>query len=238
MIRKAKSLGIVLLAICAMSAVAASAAHATEARFTCGTTEGKTCEVTVEADPNEPAWTLKTNAGNTTCTEFHAVSGSLPDGVKQSSLTLTGLELKGCELGGLVATVTSSEGCHFTLTPGNTEKEGEEPKRSTGNLELSVTTGKTCTITIKTLKCTTTIEGPQAFANSITYENVKTSGKPEEITGNVTIGEKIKYTTSAGCPGGAVTKENGVLNGKFTMRAFELKEGKTGTQTDLTLVDA
>ena len=236
MIRNLRTLGIAFVAVFAMSAVAASAAHATEARFTCGTTEGKNCQVVVEADPQAPGQVFVTNAGTITCNKFSAASGSVPDGVKQSSVTLTGLAYTECELGGLAAEVKASEGCHYTLTSGSTEKEGEEPKRSTGNVELSVTTGKTCTITIKSLKCTVTVEGPQKFENSITYENVKTTH--EEITATATTGEKIKYTTSATCPGGAVTKENGKFNGKITAKAFELNGGTTGTQTELTLVDA
>ena len=235
MIRNLRTLGVAFVAVFAMSAVAASAAHATEARFTCGKTLEKNCEVTVEADPQAPGQVFVTNAGTITCNKFHAVSGSIPDGVKQSSVTLTGLEYSECEFAGLAAKVTVSEGCHYTLTSGNTEIE---PEKATGNVTLAETAGKACVITIKSLKCEVTVKATQLFENAITYENKKTTGIPEEITANATTGEKIKYTTGGTCIGGAGNFENGKFNGKVTARAFELNGTTTGTQTDLTLVDA
>ena len=224
MIRNLRALGIAFVAVFAMSAVAASAAHATAAHFRCGTTGTLSCNITVEQDPNKPTQLFKTHAGNVSCQKFHAIgpfSGTGPE------ITLTELEYKECELAGLAATVTVPKGCHYTLTSGETEAE---PEKSTGNVTLAVTAGESCKIEIKTLKCTVTVNGPQTFKNAVTYENVKTTH--EEITGHATV-NSIEYTTAATCPGGAGTFKDGVYEGTFTAKAFET----SGPQTELTLVD-
>ena len=85
-----------------------------------------------------------------------------------------------------------------------------------------------------------TVKGEQNFENTVTYTNVQTTGKKEEITGHATVGTEqpgmpgIKYTTGAGCPNGGQTFEDGIYEGTFTARA-ETTDGLT--PTDLTLVD-
>ena len=225
MIRKARVLGIAAVAIFAMSALAASAAHATAAHFRCGDGTG-TCKITIEADPSKPTQLIKTQAGNTSCETLEAHYEGTATAAEP---TFTGIKYGECELGGLTATVNfegkAGTPCHYTLTAGNTEAE---PEKSTGSLTLGPAG---CKVTTQTLKCTKTIEGSQSFQNTVTYENVHTTGQKEEITGHITISGLV-YTLSAGCPNPGVHND-GVYEGTFTARATDT----SGNPVDLTLVD-
>ena len=218
MIRNLRALGIAFVAVFAMSAVAASAAHATAAHIRAGEGVGN-AEIVVEQDPTVPTQTFKTHAGNVTCAKFSAVYNGV---ATAKTATLEKVAYTECELGGLAATVNFGT-CDYTLGEGETfEAMGRGP----------VTLGPAgCEVTIKTLKCTVTVKGAQTFANAITYTNVQTTGKPEEITGHAST-NTIEYTTSATCPGGAITLNTGVYEGTFTARAFQ-----GGGQVNLTVVD-
>lgn len=218
MIFNLKTLGIAFVAMLAMSVVGASAAHATAAHFRAGEGTGET-EITLEQDPAAPSQIIKTHAGNIACQKFHAIYKG-PATAKTA--TLENIEYKECELGGLVETWNFGT-CDYTIGEGETfEAMGRGP----------LTLGPAgCQVTNKTLKCTMTIKGEQTFANSVTYTNVQTTGKPEEITGHISL-NNLEYTTSASCPGGAGSFNNGVYEGTFTARAFQ-----GGSQVNLTVVD-
>lgn len=230
MIRNLKAIGIAVVAVFAMSALVASAAHATEARVKCGNDITKQCTIKVTHDPTAPNGVFKTKAGNVECEKFSANSGPVTDGEKLSSLTLTELKYEECELGGLVAVVSVPSGCHYTLNSGNTIETG-----ATGSVTVAQTVGTVCEIKITAGACTVTVK-PQGPLNSVTYTNAKTATL-EEITAHANV-EKIKYTTSAGCPGGAGEAEDGKYEETITAKGF-LKEGSVETtQTNLTLEDA
>lgn len=232
MIRNLKALGLGLIAAFAMSAVVASAAHATEADFRCGTNPEKECTIKVTHDPGTPLGVFKTHAGNVSCEDFHAI-GFVQDGIPTSELTLTELQYTECELGGLFAQVKIPAGCHYTLHSGETVEAGV----ATGKVDVAQTAGTTCKIEIVAGTCTVTVE-PQENLSSIKYTNKEeevTKGvKKETITAHANV-EKIKYTTGPPCPGGAGT----FADGKYeeTLTATGLNKNNESEHTDLTLVD-
>jgi hypothetical protein len=221
---KIKALGLALVAVFAMSALAASAAQAQNpaADVTCGEEgDGNPCTIKAEEHPGEGTQVFKTSVGNISCDEFDA-TGTAPHGEPASELTLTEVEYNSCNFGGLAAEVDFDD-CHYTLHDGETTEEGV----ATSEVDVSETQGKECSITITAFTCTVTV-GPQNNLSSITLKEVEAGGN-EEITGEANV-EGIAYSYSGFC--GSGSKADGVYEGKFTARAF------TGeTQTDLTLFD-
>lgn len=230
MTRNLKVLGLGLIAAFAMAAMAASAAHAIEARFTCGTNTKQECTIQATHLPGVeiPPGVFKTHAGNVECEEFNAVS-TVKDGLELSELTLTELKYAECELGGLFATVVVSKGCHYTLFPGETILLS-----ATGSVDVSATP-EGCVIRIIAGACEVTVKS-QTGKKSITYTNVNTFSI-EEITAHANI-EKIIYTTSASCPGGAGSFLDGKYEDTLTVKGFKKEEIGDFEQTNVTVVDA
>jgi hypothetical protein len=224
MIRNLKALGIAFAAMFVMSAVAASAAHATAAHFRVGDGAG-TATVTVEQDPSAVAQVFHTSAGNITCLEFHATGSA---NATTPTITLENIEYKNCEFESTELAASVNFGtCHYEIAAGNTETS---PENSTGTVVLKPAG---CQIHITSLTCNVTVEGEQEFVNQITFSNTHTTGKNEEITAHATA-SGIVYTTSAGCPGGGGNHNDGTYTGKVTARATA---HSGGSGLDLTLVD-
>jgi len=215
MTRKPNALGVALVAVVAMSAIAASAAQATSAHFKMNASD----TFTVEDHPQAGGQVFETDVGQIECEEFHATGQLQPTSGGETSTTaadatLTDVSYGNCNVGGLEAEVKFAP-CHYTLHAGSTIAAGA----STGSVDLTQTGGTTCgveiSITIGGL-CTIRIN-PQNGLESITYTNVQTTGKPEEVTLHTFI-LNIEYEWE-GPLCGAGADVNGYYEGTLTARA-------------------
>jgi hypothetical protein len=247
MTRYLKALGLSVIAVFAMSAVAASGAQAAP-EFTGCETSGETCThvhtiVTGTSESEANGGVQKFKAGQTVeCYHAH-FEGTLETGTA-TSLTLsakyTGNKtetLGTCETGGLV-THFDMNGCHFRLNaPTNIE-----PGVYTGTFDIICNTeGKTGPITIKTTKsggeetkCTLKVPAQAGLKHIITRNKSET--KPTDITLEATVSE-IEYEsegTQINCgvkPGVHKGAEGTTYSGNVTVKGFNTAE----QQIDLTV---
>ena len=131
--------------------------------------------------------------------------------------------------GGLVATIDTN-GCTYTLT-GETNGTGQ------GIIHLVCPEGKAVEVTIPEDNCTIKVHGPNQTPTSggITYTNNE-ANKPDDVEATIEA-KGITYErvgTTAGCIA-SVPKEGNDLDllTKITLRAFEDKDG--GPQVNLTV---
>jgi len=213
MIRKLNALGVALVAVVAMSAMAASAAQATNAHFKMNASD----TFTVEDHPQGGEQAFETDVGRIECSEFHAVGQLVPTNAGESSTTaadatLTEIEYNDCSVGGLEAEFDFNS-CHYTTHAGVTTAPGV----STGSTDITSTPGG-CAIELIAVGglCTLRIN-PQNGLESITYTNVQTTGKPEEVTIHKDI-DYIDYEWE-GPLCGEGSDSNGVYEGTLTARA-------------------
>jgi hypothetical protein len=127
--------------------------------------------------------------------------------------------------GGFAATV-DTKGCDFTLT-------GETDTEKHGKTHLICETGKDISITIPSINCTITIHEQTPTAGGVTYTN---NGKHVDATATVTgityevlnPEERVLCTAAAG-KNKAEANDSDLLT-KITLKAFEDK-GNSGTGT-------
>jgi hypothetical protein len=259
MIRNLKALGLALVAVFAMSAVAASAAQATNGTFSW---DPSTTGFTVEADPSTPSqlFTVKTKTNATvesTCDEVSA-NLNLPEGT--SSETLTATEIVYSDSGttptenactghlGEVEEVSqvNMHGCHYKFHAGTTVGSME-------NMETEGTADIVCPegvagVTVTAGTCTVTVP-PQEGVGPVFYRTATTpntqereEGKREDVTVEARIGEEIggvqtahynpiTYNTS-GFPCGSQTgRHDGTYTGTVTVKGHD----SIGNLTDVTV---
>jgi len=199
--------------VLAMSAIVASAAHATNAHFKTNASD----TITVEDHPQGGEQVFETLVGRIECSEFHAVGQAQPTTGGETSTTaadatLTEVEYNDCNIGGLEAEVSFGQ-CHYTLHAGVTVSSGV----STGSADVTSTPGG-CVIEIVAVGGLCTVKvNPQNGLESITYTNVQTTGKPEEITGHAVV-NTIDYEWEGPLCGEGADDE-GEYVGTFTARA-------------------
>jgi hypothetical protein len=251
MTRYLKALGLSVIAVCAMSAVAASGAQAAPEITGCETS-GEICthvHTIVTGTSEEPTaehpetGVQKFKAGQTVeCWHAH-FEGTLETGTA-TSLTLsakyTGSKtetLGTCETSGLVTHVDMN-GCHYRLNaPTNIE-----PGVYTGTVDIICNTeGKAGPITIKITKsggeetkCTLKVPAQAGLQHVITRN--KSATKPTDITLEATVKE-IEYEsegTQINCgvkPGVHKGAEGATYTGNVTVKGFNTAE----QQIDLTV---
>jgi hypothetical protein len=194
--RNLKILGLALVAVLAMSAVAASAAQA-DFTYPSGTTKIKA---------TQPNGVFTTTAGNAECGGVDAEAAV--SGTTATDLTFTNLVFTNCMCLGRACDVTANGGCTITLT-------------TTGESHLCPTGGSiTLTVTSSPGVSLCTIHVTQHTVNGITFSN--TAGTPNDI--DVTVhATNITYETIGG--GGKCGTQNttftcGLFDGDFTLQAF------------------
>lgn len=222
MIRNLKALALALVAVFAMSAIAASGAQATTGHAEC-TTGVETCEIKVTQHPELPTQSLNVpGAGTVKCQEFHAVAKGGP--TFSSNVTLSNVKTGLCTFLGLEATVTF-EGtaglpCDYRLSSPVTEVAAGH---YTGSISIAPFL---CRIIYAVFGCTLTVEGEQSFTNAITYTNVKTNNI-DYITAHKDTGKTVKVTGKGpACEGLESTEAR--YTGTFTAKGFTTNGAEDG----------
>jgi hypothetical protein len=198
--KRIKILGLALVAVFAISAVAAGSASA--AKF-----EAETYPVTVKAEGNGQEFAVE--SGTINC------KGKFEGVAKEASETLkVKPEYTECKFAALGVTEVKMNGCEFKL-------------HTNGVVDVECPTGHE--IVVHTVTCDVTV-GTQPGLKLVTYKNLNTASwntpphppwSEVVVTANV---EKIKYEESAGCikPG---KHENGLYKGQVIATGFnELAE--------------
>ena len=143
MIRNIKALGLALVAVFAMSAVAASAAQAEkQAAFWA---DGYTATI----DTTGGTQTFVTGSGEVSCGEVHG-KGELKE--ESTSLTSTNVEFTNCTADGFFPATIDMNSCDFHFTAGTTTEA--EPNTAEGSVDVKCTkTGDSITVTIYEFGC-------------------------------------------------------------------------------------
>jgi hypothetical protein len=216
MIRKAKVLGLALIAVFSMGAIAASGAQAT-VQF-----HSDSAPTIVTGSSVESA-KFVTSGGTVKCTE-ESYKGTI------ATSTTTTVEVTptygGCTAFGFIGATVDVNSCKylFHLT------EATAPFTST----IDIVCSGTDEITVTAGSCVTHVEAQKGLAHA-TMVNAGTTTATKDITATSAI-TGIKYTETANCFGGhnGTTQTNGTLNGKETIKGFaETAEGGEGAQTGI-----
>ena len=212
MTRKFKAIALALVAVFAMSAVAASGAQAAEGF----NWEEGTSLLTASAQERQ---IFTTNAGEIKCREVvgdAAVSGTGATSVETTSITYRETpENDNCEttLGSFATATIDMNGCNYLFHAGTTVEPGNT-NRTQGTADIVCPTGKQIVVTSST--CTIDI-GPQTGLGPVYYENTAVSPKDVDINPAIT---NIKYTqtkTTSFFSCGEGTFTNGTYKGKVTI---------------------
>jgi len=206
--RNLKILGLALVAMLAMSAVAASMASA-------DTFTAEKYPVTITGDQDGQTDVFTTTAGTVSCKKATYV-GTVAAASKEASATPTYSECTG--LGFPVTIDTNGCSYKFTMTDVVTDAS------TTARVDIVCPGTEEITVTAKsgaTTKCIIHIP-PQTTLSHVELSNIGT-GTTREITGNITI-SGIKYTHTAGtgvgaCTGGSAS--NGSYAGRVRLTGEE-----------------
>jgi hypothetical protein len=224
MIRNLKALGLALVAVCAMSAFAASAAQATAGSFSwdSGTTKLDANGVG-EQIFELTAGTVKCN----TVTGSTKVSGTGAESVTSETITYTdaGKEDK-CR--GPFGTEPKIEmnGCQYRFNAGTTVASAPNG-HTTGTVDIVNCTNVDKSITVNAPGCIVHIQ-EQNGLGPVTYKTAK-NGSFEDVTVEAAV-TNIKYThTGFLCSNGSAT------NGKYTGNATITGTNAGGTATNATV---
>jgi len=202
--RNLKILGLSLVAMFAMSAVAASMASA-------DTLTGEKYPVTLTGDQDGQTDVFTTTAGTVSCKKASYV-GTITGPSKEAEATPTYSE---CTALGFPATVHTN-GCKykFTMTqPGASSTTSLVDIVCPGANEITVTA-----IGAGTVKCTIHVPAQNGL-NHVEWVNIS-AGTTSDITGNITI-SNLTYKHTAGTGVGACTTghaANGTYHGKATVK--------------------
>jgi hypothetical protein len=190
--KRVRIIGLALVAVFAMSAVAAASASAREY-----VTE-KARETSSATTTNTQKFTAGTNV--VTCKKATFSWSKQPEKAKTFTVAPTYEE---CE-------VSSFFGVKATVNMGTCKYQFNEPTGTTEPYKATVDLIPTCEIKITASICEIKIKGEQKGLEGVEVKNLnKTPGSFEgEVKANV---KNIKYTTNGGCPG--ETSGNGVYEG-------------------------
>ena len=219
MIRKAKVLGLALVAVLSMSAVAASGAQA-ETWF--HSDVNPTVITGEETETNK----FVTSGGNVKCTsKFDATSEGTKTETKPGEVTYTTKTItikptySNCTAFGFVGATIDMNSCDYLF-------------HLTQNTPPTATVDVVCNpgddITITTSFCTVHVPAQTNLAH-VVFESTGATTNTKDIDATLTF-EGIKYTETSGCfvPG---ERANGTYTGKVTLKGFEDK-GPKGSYTE------
>lgn len=196
--RTVKVLGLVLAAVLAFSAVAASGASAFQLKSSNGT-----YPQTLTGSQTGSGDVFTTNAGTVTCTTA-TYSGTLSAASSEPEVTPS---YSGCTAFGFINVPIDVNGCKYRFHATTETSAGH----------FSGTTDIVCSgtnkITVTAPGCTVTI-GSQNGLGSVTYQNTSTTPASVDIT--VSISSAIEYTVDTGC---STTKAGTFTNGSYSGHA-------------------
>jgi hypothetical protein len=223
---KLKVLGLALVAVWAMSAVAASGAQAQVGKLTINHIENEetVTDSSATLTGNQVGVHVFTANGHEVTCEHANFHAEIEDGAE--TVTTSAPEYTGCHiiLGfTFSATVTVPAGCDYHFS--NFETEGAAGEY-TGDTKLTCT-GEPIKINVPAAGCSITIGGTQSFANSVSASNM--SETIDDITLNATV-SGISFTSSGGLCGSS--GNTGTYNGLTTIKAEKTGGGE---QTELTI---
>ena len=232
MIRNLKALGLALVAVFAMSAVAASAAHATAASFSWDSGTAKlTGTAATVAEGGTQKFTITGGALWTSCDTVYATAEVT--GTSASSITTTGgitYTNTAEENAGEKHTCTNSVGgkvnvsttdCNYRFNAGETVTASS----SKGNVDIVCPAGS-AGITVNSPGLCLIHIFAQNGIGPVNYSTM--AGPPEDVTIEPAV-TNITYTHTGLC--GNATKADGTYTGKVTVKA----ENASGTQTNGTV---
>jgi hypothetical protein len=195
--RKIKALGLALVAVLAIGAVAAQGAWANAPKFAAG---GYPAHITAEADPSAPAQTLTTSIGEVTCSEL---SGTATLEGQSSELLGEHIEYDGCQLTeGEVPATVAMNGCHYVFEVQATVSE----TTSTGSVDIECTTKKPILIDVDDGACLIEVPGGQHLTG-VAYHNVHPEGHEEELTVEANLANQLEAAYEGALCGEGVDKE-------------------------------
>jgi hypothetical protein len=205
MIRNLKALGLTLIAVLAISALAAAGAQAEAPEFH---TEGEATSVKAE-QVEQAVFTLTGGAVKCTTVTLEGTVG--PTNIE------VGGSYEGCKYAGQ-AVVWDMNGCKYS----STMVIGSSPPTTLTDLKCPA--GKEITITNTSSGCVVHIP-PQSDIPHVIWANAG-SGSTRDLKNTITE-SGIKYTETSGClfPG---TYSNGVYKGSETYKAFNSKGVQIG----------
>jgi hypothetical protein len=228
MIRNLKALGLALVAVCAMSAFAASAAQATPAEFSWDSGTTKLDAVNGGGDHvfTLTAGTVKCN----TVTGHAAVSGT-------SAPSVTGTEITYDDTGGAADTcrgplgssaLIEMNGCHYTFQAGTTVASAPNG-HSTGTVDIANCKNADKSITVNAPGCVVHIP-EQTGLGPVTYKTTTNGATGKEDVSVIASITNIKYKhTGFLCGNGEAS--NGSYSGNATITGTD----KDGNATNVTV---
>jgi hypothetical protein len=223
MIRNLKALGLALVAVFAMSAVAAGAASAepyefhSDGPFTTltGTQSGATND------------TFTTDGGTVTCNTatYH---GQIS--VEETSTISLAPTYSACTLNPFGSAVVSPNGCTYLIHADTQVGEND----FTTETDIVCPPGQEITVVASlfgTTKCTVHIP-PQSLGTGITVTNQTTGGGVSDIQAHISF-NNIRYTETAGSGFGACSSTSGTANGTYSGLATISGDNNIGGATDI-----
>lgn len=212
--RKFKALGLALMAVFALSAVAASSASAVNHEFTASKTP---VVLTGEQHINKHIFSI--GAAKVECGKVKFV-GTVA--ASPANTVTVAPEYKECVFEPFGAAEVKVNHCAYIL--GSDTTVGNEPGVEHAAVEVECTEGNS--IEIVAPGCTTKVAA-QKNLHGVSYTNV--TGSKKEVTGHVTI-KKIAYTKAG--PSCFLISGEAQYNGTFIVKGFE--DTKKVEGTDLT----
>ncbi len=230
MTHKLKALGLALIAVFAMSALAASAAQAGEFEIVGGgeaTVTGNQIAGTITGVENTGKHEFVTKAGKVVCTTaaFHGIGKT----ATPKELTLTAeygntTAGTGCTIGGLAGPIVHMNGCDYLFTAGNTIGA---TTNITVSAHIKCPAGKVIEVTGGAGACVITI-GAQTFAESmITVENSGGAGTAMDVKAFIDV-TGIKYEIHGACPNSPAATTpftDGTYKGVATLQGHVIGSG-------------
>jgi hypothetical protein len=223
MIRNLKVLGLALVAVFAMSAVAAGAASAEKYAFhsagpfttLTGTQAGATNDV------------FTTDGGKVTCNT--ATYHGTIEAEETTTISLAPT-YSSCTLEPFGSAVVSTNGCTYLIHAETRVGENDY----TTNTDIVCPAGKEITVVgtlFGTTKCTIHIPA-QNLGTGITVTNATSAGGVSDIQAHISF-SNIKYTETAGSGFGACTSTSGTANGAYSGFATISGDDSIGEPLDI-----
>jgi hypothetical protein len=225
--RNLKILGLVLAAVLAMSAVAASAASANKNYwFQSDAPAGATTKLTGE-QKEENGDRFVVDGGTVRCQKTHYTGDQT--GPTATTLTLTA-SYTGCKFGSFEATVNMGN-CHYQI---HTDTNGNTTNGSFDTISTITCSSGDITVTVTsvgTIKCILHVPA-QTLGTGIVATNATLPNNTKDVTAHIDF-STITYTQTGGtglgaCPNlGTTHTSNGLYEGEATLTGFNSNGGET-----------
>ena len=223
MTRNLKALGLALVAIFAMSAIASSAAQATPGIFTwtAGTTK-----LTAEQDAVGGLQKFTTSNGNVECNEVHGEATVA--GTESAEVTAQNIKYQNsgsAECNGPFGTHPKIEfnSCDYLFTAGETI--GTTGMETTGQAHIKCATAGQ-QIVINASVCTIKVAEQTPTGGHVIFKTI--TGTKNHVTIEATV-TGITYTASGLCTGG----NNGTYTGNVTVKGYKQTPHEAAQQTSI-----